>query len=361
MLRITLFLIFISTSALAEYVSPVRNTCARAGRNPLAGASSLKELSSSCALLQNNSSVQVVELSRNVLSIIDGLKANADVTTLADDPTLNAAVVRLTDKLNETVVSDSDAPAGQMGSDIRSLARRFGSAEFRAANKEEFYSSVKNIIAQTSQGHRLISCFERPVDTKIKGFRVEFQTPASTAGAGASANLDYVPVPNDPLSRTELVMSIGTDVDPVSAISMIAHEMQHACNADTVCNHERSCRQSNDQRCLPYSHAIMTDELVAHNLEADIFNELAQSSPGIMCTRGFVSGATASVRTLADHLAEAQEGYHNGTLLNTLAPRYLEAGLWNYQDVYVETNGEDNYNPALLQAIRSVGIPDQRP
>lgn len=339
-------------SAFAENRSPIRDICGEPARNSITVARTVTELTESCELLSENGSEEVARLSTNVLEILQTMTGENSWQT---NPELTSAVARLTDAFSESIIPQQTENQSNIRGQIEILARNFNTVESRRNDSNGYYSSIRNIIAQTSQGQRLINCLENNPDKRIGGHEIAFiGNGPRRAGNDQAAYLEVLNLGDDKLDRKTLVLSLDVRTNPVAAIAMVAHEMQHACNTSAICDHLDPCDAGGD--CKPYNQTVIVDELRAHNLEAQIYAELAEAAPAIMCQYTYIDGVSRRPMRLADLHAQNQESYNNGWLLGILAPRYIGAQMWFRNEIYTPANG--SLDPDLLSRIREAGVPE---
>ncbi|MBY0517674.1 MAG: hypothetical protein K2P81_12230 [Bacteriovoracaceae bacterium] len=332
--------------------SPIRKTC----ENPPAPVSRARDLINNCnSILYNHQSAETTTLAHNVIDILNRFKDDPEFR-IEKDKELLLAIGKLTDAIDGSNV-ERFKPRNQLSNDIKELALNFQSQSSRAANPESYYKSIKQVISQTSQGERLINCFEKNPDKGIKGFEVKFiNNNTRSPGNDQAAYLDYVTDKSDPQKRVNLVMNIDYRTNPIAAISMVAHEMQHACNGAKVCGPLKQCEE--EEICDELDYTIMADELIGHKVESDVFDELALSAPEVMCNYNYVS--SGKVQNLAEYMTSLYENYHSGDLIKQLAPSYIRAQLWPRDLVYKNVGGSVEINPKLSEAIKRAGDPDQK-
>jgi hypothetical protein len=360
-MKYLVFLLFLHPVFATEAIqSPLRKVCAEPAGPALSEVRTVEDLRGSCTMLSQNSSVEVAGLSRDVLAVVEQIAATSPNANVRESKELRVQVGRLTDAVSAATIAQTESPREQLGSDIRSLASRFSDIDFRRANSDEYYNSIKNIIAQTSQGKRVIDCFENNPDQRIGKHEVVFiGNGPRTPGNDQAAYLDYQTDEGDPLKRVALKLNLDLRTHPLAAISMVAHEMQHACLGSTICDHINECSDTDESECTQFNEAIIADELTAHNFEAKIFTELAKSAPGIMCSYTFVDGMNGPQR-LADMHATNEEAYLSGDLLSLLNGRYVRAGLWQRTTVYDPISTQPGPRPSIIERLSRLGIPAQK-
>lgn len=248
----------------------------------------------------------------------------------------------------------------KLAGDIRSFTDRFVSIQARRKRPDEYFDSMKNIISQTSQGKSVVRCFENNPDERIGGHQVTFigEGPRRP-GNDEAAYLDFRIDKSDPLKRVILHMVVDLRTHPVAALSMVAHEMKHACLGSTISDHINECTDTDSSECAQYNEAIFADELVAHHFEARIFAEFAESSPEIMCAYKFLDGDNGPQLLSVFH-AQNEEAYQKGELLRLLNDRYTKAGLWQKDDIYDRSSNSRGPKPGLRKRLKRLGIPPQK-
>lgn len=334
----------------ADDRSPIRNICGEPARNSITLARTVTELSESCELLSENGSQEVARLSTDVLDILQHMNGEDSWQT---NPELASRVARLTDAFSDSIIPQQTENQSTLRGQIENLARNFRSVESRRSDSNGYYTSIKNIISQTSDGQRLINCLENNPDKRINGHEIIFIGDGPRrAGNDQAAYLEVINIENDESNRKKLVLSLDVRTNPIAAIAMVAHEMQHACNASAMCDHLDPCDNGGD--CKPFNQTVIVDELRAHNLEAQFFAELAEAAPAIMCEYTYIDGVSRRPKRLSDLHAENQESYQSGALLDQLAERYIRAQMWFREDVYSSSGNKDD---DLISRIREAGIP----
>jgi hypothetical protein len=357
-MKLVLFFLILGPAFAEDFRSPIRKICEHPAGPVLSDIRTVGDLRSTCSNLTENTSPEVSSLAKNVLAVVETVAADPK-DKLRNHKELLTEVGKLTDAVSAATISQAESPREQLAGDIKTLISQYSTVKSRRENSMEYYTNIKNIIAQTPQGKRVIDCFEHNPDKRIKDFKLKFiGSGERNPGNDQAAYLDYNPIPDDPLKRTEFVMNIDVRTNPVAAISMVAHEMQHACLGSTICDHINECSDTDESECTQFNEAIFVDELTAHHFEAQIFADLAKSAPGIMCSYTYVDGVNGPQR-LADLHAMNEEAYENGNLLSLLNGRYTGAGLWPRGSVYDPIAVNPGPRESIKERIKKLGIPPQ--
>jgi hypothetical protein len=306
----------------------------------------------------SDGSEDVVDLSRMTLDVLAARRPGQnDQTLLSASPELQSALGWLAESINRAAVTEARSPRQRLGRDLERLARSFGSEDERRRNSLGYYQAMREIILQTSQGERLVNCFERSGDPAIVGHNVLFDDTRKTVGAeGGTFQMEMKVARRDETrkpSHFELSLTVDLRTDPLAAIAMVAHEYQHACNAPANCQALRDC--SDVFNCPEVRRRDILDEVRAHHLEAQVFGELAQSHPALMCQQNVSLGEGGAPVRLADFHARNSELYERGELLEDLLPRYAEQGFWARSLVRDPQSG--SIRPELRQLFEAAQVP----
>jgi hypothetical protein len=209
----------------------------------------------------------------------------------------------------------------------------FSTAAKRKSVKEKYFQALKNVIAATTFGEHLTECLDNAKDSRFKN---EGAFIAAKSFDGPSAMFEY---PLDSGSGKYVrTIEILAKEQPLSAISFVAHEMQHSCHAseDLSLDQNGADNSTRDQDAL-------VDELRAYKLQADFFFELAQQS-SLVCEKEASPSMLFPGRsfTMQDLLAEIDESIHAGTFYSNVVSAYVNNGMYQDESEFYKSSDEES-------------------
>jgi hypothetical protein len=225
----------------------------------------------------------------------------------------------------------------------------FNTPEKRKANKESFYRAIKGVIEATASGKHLIDCLENTDDSRFEA-EPEFVL-HDDAENKPTAGFEYRLNPDSGkyIRRVEL---LSTE-NPMAAISFIAHEMQHACEAPRLLTADLN-RESD----AVVEQLLLVDEMRAYKLQADFFLEIARQVPSLVCETTPVGSRLFPGRefTLQNLMAEVDETITAGTFSSFLIKSYLKIGLYTNASHFFSDKAERQPRQDLINRFEAAGF-----
>lgn len=232
----------------------------------------------------------------------------------------------------------------------------FDSAEKRKAKKDRYYQALKKVILETNSGRHLINCFESGDDDRFDNSGFQFLVLEKPFG-GTTANYTYVDKPGTPNKYLRQI-ELSANENPLSAVSFLAHEMEHACHgSETLTTDLEDDIEEREQKAL-------VDEMRSYRLHVDFFAEIVRAEPELVCESTTVKSGLFDGRdlTLQDFLAEVDEALNAGTFYRKVIRHYMRLGLfmldtsfYNYLDSEDDTPSKRVPRKDLVDKFKEAG------
>ena len=251
-------------------------------------------------------------------------------------------------------VCDSRTPTGQNSQLASALAElsgpNFDSPAKRKSNKDAFYQAIKRALLATASGPELVACLENSNDSKFApGF--EFNVKDEIGGLYASFDAFTRNAEGKRIKRLELLAS----ENPMAAISFVAHEMKHSCNAAAF-----AAAEDEHVGDKVLDRIILVDEMRAYKLQATFFLEVARQAPTQVCETTPVASSLFPGRsfTLQNLMAEVDDGITNGTFYRNVIDSYVENHVFTGLDSFISFEVIESKTPGADATVNEHVVPD---
>ncbi len=407
--------------------------------SPVAGAESIQELcnlprarafqvaelsdtrSSLCDLVGRNRDPQIQQLLTESLTAIRGLESHrsaeageGDLASLAAEPTeaelgekqrleaaLKVSLGVLSERLSQSTGANVNFTPQRQDSIARSmenLVADFGTLEQRWQNPQGYVQRMQEVLGQTSEGRRVLECYNRTENARISGRRIEFTPRAESVGEYGPSSAAYE-VRRDPGGGTfSKVVTIDPGPDPAGTLAFLAHEFQHACDTEAFMQqndiiHAHETKSLELEARLPRDRdpegplldelmALLTErdmmirninvmmsvsELKAYRMTPKIFKELAVYDPRFFC-QGYSTSQLFGLQVLdtGTYMSTLEVLDRDGTFIRTLIEAYTRLNGYDPQSFYQvdeatgdlrrDATGKPIFRPEVIQQITQAGF-----
>ena len=349
--------VFLLTCASAT----VQNVC-ELERPVLNNVGTLQELDQTlCDLPGLREDSQLQALTDNTRDIIRKLSApESPRDDFSDDPLDDASLVAglrsISDLLNDRRAPPTFRPVrnDEVSVSMTTLFSNFGTEAARRQNPQGYYQAMREVLSKTTQGARVLECFERS-EPGVRGSAVEFFEPGEKrTSMAATFQARY----NETGRDYSKVITLNSTNEPALTLTLLAHELQHSCDT------QDSMRLQNDLRTLEerrdrllgtdasqevldasadeierfnaqinVSDAI--DELRAYQMMPGIFSELATYHPAFFCQQygaGKLFGR--QVYNTGEFMSSLENKIADGSFIRTLIDSYTSGGGYDPASFY---------------------------
>ncbi|NDG84462.1 MAG: hypothetical protein EBX52_05405 [Proteobacteria bacterium] len=249
-----------------------------------------------------------------------------------------ASMISNTDRDSESG-SCSKYPALEVA--VRNLQKKYPTRSSRAASAESYLADLEKVLTLTDSGKRLLACFKAPADPTVFKSGHQYLSPREAAaiyGYKGAGTMSYVGLKDRSGKRTKSII-YDLDSSPLVALFLLAHEMQHGCDAESVARNADQWRAT--VKTGSESAGKRTYDLNALSLEARgylaaelTFEEFAKKIPHQVCNQAYVSSFyDGEVLTLADYYGYIQNTIESGEFSRWQALDYAESGLYDFDSV----------------------------
>lgn len=361
------------TSALS--VSSIRQICNDSNSTPLKKVNSLDDLRTAVCRITSTkgNSEQATQLGQRIFDIITKLKQNSNAEkNWRENQELDLAMRLFADRLSSKESLDTNDPKVPLRQSLRTLAAKYGTWEQRQADGAGYFKNLKEALLHTSEGKRLHACFSGPEKNGIKpGVIFEAVDPNNPNARpqkpplGYGGTMSFAVVPDETNSK-KLVRGLEFDygMSPTNALLGLIHEFQHSCNVHqhSQCSVDPPNKEFSDS-C---DHESLIDEARAYKVEAQMYKELAQASPKLMCSQIVVSQSYGKTPvSIYDFIASYDEKIESGDFFSHLIPVYVESGQYQSNKAFYEnsnaTNSKTKFRSDFVEKVRKAGFKINNP
>ncbi len=186
---------------------------------------------------------------------------------------------------------------------LQTLFSRFNDKNKRIENPMGYFSLLKEALSTTEVGRKVVSCFEKehPPSTNIAGNQVLIlQEAAPTrpwlkSGNGLALGGFFLEPSKGGSKNLLKTIFFDPSQEPLSALSIVGHEMQHSCASEEAAKIEAR-RRSQENAVIngppklgePFKAESdqfwLIDDMKALAAEVNLHKELADSLPLIFCS-----------------------------------------------------------------------------
>jgi hypothetical protein len=228
----------------------------------------------------------------------------------------------------------------------------FSTAAKRKANSDSYFKAIRNVIQHTSFGASLIGCLEDNSDARFSP-NTEFVVMDSLDGLTAS--FEYIK--DQSTKKYTRYIEMVSSESPMAAITFVAHEMKHSCNASKMLTAELNgaSRETMDQ-------IVLVDEVKAYKFQSEFFLDLAEQAPGLVCESDPVPSKLFSGRfTMQDLCAEIHDAVNEGTFYKNIIKAYVPVGNFEsdasfYQPSDTESASDKKLRSEVIQQFEAEGL-----
>lgn len=347
--------------------SSIYNLCPNVRK--LQVVSSPKDLLRTMCNLQNDYSDnhEVINLTSSVIETIKIISGPAASANWEKSELLNLDLEALSDKLSEINNSTKVvAPKTQLQKAISNLNNKWRDEKVRAdpKNFNAYILDFKKIMSLTKTGKKVLDCYEKAKGPLISGEEI-LPIPQDLKDQGAKMAFTIL---EDKNVSNKFVKTIyfNTEPSPFDAITAFAHELQHGCNTNVQAKMlsqayllpEDSKEYENVQSLIQQDNAV--DEMRAYKVSVDMFKDLAEASPGLVCSSYSKSALLGKqILSAAEYAANLDDKIEDGTYPQYLISLYAAHGF--YKPEYVLQKDKDGQivnklREDLIEKMRNEGV-----
>ena len=341
--------------------SSIHQMCSKT--RPIDKVESPQDFSKAICDLKNvyQDDVPIQKITTSILKTLEKLikSTNDDWTK---NEVLNFDLEHLKDRLNQHAEGNSDEKAG---SDLEKalfvLNAKWGDKEERTKkeNKKKYYDDLKKVLALTPTGKKVIKCYAKSTGPLISGDAV-VELPDEYKDRGAKMAFGVIPDNNDP-NKVVKRMFINTDLDPIEALPLLAHELKHGCHAKEMSEILLPLYNADDDSIVrtklkyEYDQERAVDEMRAYKVTVDLFKDLAKVAPNMVCGKYFTSVMFGNqpINT-AEYAAAIDDKLTDGSFPKFLISLYAAHGDYNPENVFVKD--KNSIRPDLLEKLKKEGV-----
>lgn len=350
--------------------APISETCGLGG-DARGGPTSLLVLQDSVCRLKRDHPVspRIEEMANGVLDVISSINEDSERRELwKSDWELKRALKRLTGSLVEQPLPQGESESSRnpaLAAAINSFSRKWGDPKDRSnpARSQEYIADMEQILSLTETGRKTLECYRKAaLDPRISASEViDIRSLDKSDAAMAFAWVGDKANPG----KFKQVIYIDFTLDPMFAIASWAHEKQHGCckecfDHEVKFNRARSAGLSTEQEAAFFrqsSRYNVVDELRAYKVTTNVFAEIAEASPDLVCSRMTMSKLISrdydELRSFGEVYAKMESMFKDGSFPAYFTRAYTDAGFYWAEDVYTPGGALD---PALVASMREAGF-----
>ena len=415
----SVFILLFSFSSGA-YAESIQELCSLPRARAFQVADLSDTRSSLCDLVGRNRDPQIQQVLTESLMAIKRLEtfapaeaADGDLASLAGpteaelgekqrlEAALKTSLGVLSERLSRSTganVSFTPQRQDDLAKSMESLVGDFGTLEQRWQNPQAYVQRMQEVLAQTSEGKRVLECYNKTENNRISGRRIEFTPREESVGEYGPSAAAYE-VRRDPTGNTySKVVTIDPGPDPAGTLAFLAHEFQHACDTEAFIEqndiiHAHQLKADALMARLPQDrdpegplleeiNALMAaqdtmtrnlnvmlsvSELKAYRMTPKIFKELAVYDPRFFC-QGYSTSQLFGLQVLdtGTYMSTLEVLDRDGTFIRSLIEAYTRLNGYDpssfYQldeatgDLRRDSTGKPVFRPEVIQQITQAGF-----
>jgi|GEM_PF-6427604 len=263
---------------------------------------------------------------------------------------------------------ESSAPARSkfpsLDNAVRSLLKKYPDRASRAAAPRDYLSDLEQVLALTESGNRVLRCFKAPANPERFREGYQYLSPEEANrvyGYGGAGTLSYVGMKDRTGMRTKSII-YDLDSSPLVSLFLLAHEMQHGCDADAAALSAEQWRRARKEgngtseakrdAKRDYDESALILEARGYLAAQKTFEEYAKKVPALVCNEAYVSSFfEGEVITLADYYGYIQSTIQSGEFSRWQGLDYSKTGLYHFESILEHTGNPQE--PALKAGIRA--------
>lgn len=220
----------------------------------------------------------------------------------------------------------------ELARELVRLRDKYPTVEARSKNPGQYVSDLKRVLELTVTGRKVRACFDQSATSEVYGEEIQWIDPLkSEHKIRPLMRSAFVPMPMGTQGRQfKRTLLISLLPDPLDTLNDLGHEMQHGCNAAKLVRLRTKTE-------LDQARAI--DELRAYKTGYELFREIAQAAPELVCPMAFVSETLfgRQLMTWGEAFSEIEERYLDGSWPNYLFRRLVVADLMDLESLFEQT------------------------
>lgn len=257
---------------------------------------------------------------------------------------------------------------------MTTLFSSFGTDEARHKNPKGYFQALRNVMSKTAAGAKILECFDRAAPRVSKSSVEFFPKNQKNENIPATFQTRY----DEASDSYAKVITLSARTAPENALTILAHELQHACDSENTIKLQDEYRAleakrniilgGNSQEEIDASGDAMeafqakidvntaVDELRAYKTMATFFSEIAAYHPAYFCHQyGIGSIFGTQVTSVGELMSSLEVRIENGSFVHTLIDSYTRDGAfgpWSfYQDDGVDAQGRPLLTTEAKKAI----------
>lgn len=131
-----------------------------------------------------------------------------------------------------------------LGRKLDSLLTNFSDPGKRQ-DAQGYYDAIKAVMAESEAGRRALDCFYNNESSRVDGYKIQFEDTGVDLFVGS---LGLERSETDPTKYKNVMTMNLSQLDPISAYSVVSHEMVHACDAKYFIPHHDRMRELEAQK-----------------------------------------------------------------------------------------------------------------
>ncbi len=374
----TLLICFLSLSCwnLSHAASPIYNLCPNTRK--LNEVTRPQELAKAMCKLQGNylGEKSVVALTNSILKTLGRLE-NAQLENLADwqkDDILNFDLERLSNRLSYLNQSDKASLASTpLQKALDNIKNKWSDEKVRTLpeNNVQYIADLKHALSLTKTGKKVSECYEKAKGPLISREEV-VELSEDFKQHGAQMAFSAEPDDKNPGKYIKRLY-FNSQVEPFEALMMMGHELQHGCNSlnqirlksllnDLPVSDSQNADEMKKEAAIfeEIEQDNAVDEMRAYRVTANVFKDLAEASPELVCgqkTKSIIFGK--QVLSSAEYAANIEDKIEDGTFPQYIISKYAAHGFYTPKNVLtVDENGNptSQLRPDLIKKMKAEGV-----
>lgn len=323
-----------------------------------------------CELLEHykNIDLKYGKLSDSMVKIVDKLSEK----DWQESKDLRATTVKMAGLLNQATPQGAEMPSA-FHKALQAYKDKWQAVEKRSAPalQKEYFADINELLAKMKIGQEVLRCYEATQSETVKNRPPEFTTTENEMAFRLTKDDGQPPS----WSKT-ILFSVTTE--PLVALTLYAHELQHGCNAiEWAKTREEILRSEVDVSRVPKNDPKRSsvvrahnakyeqmeqdsaiDELRAYTVSAKTVKELAFEAPEITCNHFFAGGLFGpQALRVSEYGGKLEQMLADGSFAPYIMKLYTDDKLYDRESIYESGDNRkpDKFRKDLIERVRSQG------
>jgi hypothetical protein len=306
----------------------------------------------------------ILSLTQQIIKLTKSLRASSE---WKNNNKLNDSLEKLSEALNQAPKKATSPHTTPLALALNEIATKWHDSKMRSAHHADYIKDFNQVLAMTNTGRQVLDCYQKAQDPLITGEQIE-QISEEQKANGVSMAFTLLEDQKSPGKYVKTIL-FDEDTSPMTALFLYAHEMKHGCNSkisvkifqymDTH-NSSNTPRREIALEKEKNDQLMAIDEMRAYKINVELFKEMAQAAPEVVCNEYYVSNIFGKqIISSAEYNAKMDEMIEDGTYPLHLISQYaVDGAYWPENVLKSDDNGWATHELRLdlIKKLEAEGI-----